>query len=156
MPQLTQHLLPSSSGSATPLLDWSPLSTPAWDPSSHTPLASHDDDGTPLDPLSSLNAQTLAPGPSRSTSQQSVQHPLLDLRLLGTQLKVMVNRGKYKQKELVASPVLVDGQLSICHTIYKTSEYLAPDWVSLKHPNLTHDNRLLVVIEGEHCGKYVQ
>jgi len=49
----------------------------------------------------------------------------------------MVNGGKYKQKELVTSPVLVDGQLSIHHTIYKTSEYLAPDWVSPKHPNLT-------------------
>jgi len=127
-PWLPQHLLPSSSGSTTPLPDWSPLSIPAWDPSSHTPLALCDDDGTPLDPLSLLNAQTLAPGPSHSTSQHSVQHLLLDLQLLGTQLKVMVNGGKYKQKELVPFPVLVDGQLSIRHIIYKTSEYLAPHW----------------------------
>ena len=52
--------------------------------------------------------------------------------------------------------MLVDGQLSIHHTIYKTSEYLAPDWLSPKHPNLTCDNGLLVVIEGEHCSKYVR
>jgi hypothetical protein len=98
----------------------------------------------------------LLPGPSCATLQQSVQHPLLDLRLLGTKLKVVVNGGKFKQKELLASPVSVDGQLSIRHTIYNTSESLPLDWVSPKHPNLTCDNGLLVVIEGEHCGKYVR
>jgi len=39
---------------------------------------------------------------------------------------------------------------------YKTSQSLDPAWVSPKHPNPTHDNGLLVVIKGEHCGKYVQ
>lgn len=68
----------------------------------------------------------------------------------------MVNGGKFKQKELLASLVSVDGQLSIRHTIYNTSEYLPLDWVSPKHPNPKRDNGLLVVIEGEHCGKYVR
>lgn len=68
----------------------------------------------------------------------------------------MVNGGKFTQKELVASPVSVDGKLNIRHTIYNTLEYLSPDWVSPKYPNPTCDNGLLVVIEGEHCGKYVQ
>lgn len=50
MPQLPCHLSPSSSGNTTPLLNWSPLSTPAWDPSSSTPLAFHNDDWTALPP----------------------------------------------------------------------------------------------------------
>lgn len=156
MPQ-PHHLLPSSSGNTTPLPDWSPSSTPAWDPSSHTPLAFCDDDSTPLAPSpSSLNAQTLLPGPSCATSQQRVQHPLLDVRLQGIQLKVMVNGGEFAQKELVASLMSIDGQLSIRHTIYNSSKYLSPDWVSPKHPNPQRDNGLLVVIKGEHCGKYVR
>ena len=51
---------------------------------------------------------------------------------------------------------LVARQPSIQHVSYKTSEWLDPAWVSLKHPHPTRDNGLLVVIKGEHCGKYVQ
>ena len=39
---------------------------------------------------------------------------------------------------------------------YKTSESLDPAWVSTKHPHPTHDKGLLVVIKGEHCGKYAR
>ena len=158
-PQPPQQLLASSSGNTgntTPLPDWSPSSTPAWDPLSRTPLALRVDDSTPLAPSPpSMNAQTLLPGSSCVTSKTSIQHPLLNWQLQETQLKVVVNGGKFKQKELVASPVSVDGQLSMHHTIYNTSEYLPPDWVSPKHPNPKRDNGLLVVIKGEHCGKYV-
>jgi len=34
---------PSISGFATPMPDWAPMSTPAWDPSSRTPQAAHDE-----------------------------------------------------------------------------------------------------------------
>ena len=71
-------------------------------------------------------------------------------------LKVVINGGTFKQRELLASSVSVDGQLSIHHNIYNRSESLPLNWVFLKHPNLRCDNGLLVVIEGEHCGKYVQ
>ena len=33
---------------------------------------------------------------------------------------------------------------------------LLPDWVSIKHPNPMRDDSLLLVVKGEHCGKYVQ
>ena len=33
---------------------------------------------------------------------------------------------------------------------------LSPDWVTPKCPNPTRDNGLLVVIKGDHCGKYVR
>ena len=51
---------------------------------------------------------------------------------------------------------LISGQLSIRHNKYKTSESLSPEWVSLKHPNPKRDNGLLVIIQGEHCGKHVR
>jgi len=51
---------------------------------------------------------------------------------------------------------LVAGQPSIQHTSYKTSESLDLAWLSPKHPNSTRENGLLVVIKGEHCGKYVR
>jgi len=57
---------------------------------------------------------------------------------------------------MLASLALVDGQLSLRHKAYNTSQFLSPDWVSPKHPNPTRDNGLLVVIKGEHCGKHVR
>ena len=68
---------------------------------------------------------------------------------------MVADGGNFKQKEIVVVVMLVSGQLSIRHNKYKTSEALAPEWVSLKHPNLKHDNGLLVIIQGEHCGKHV-
>ena len=39
---------------------------------------------------------------------------------------------------------------------YNTSESVDPAWVSPKYPHPTCDNGLLVIIKGEHCGKYMQ
>src|ERR1700678_2256938 len=39
---------------------------------------------------------------------------------------------------------------------YKTSQSLDLAWDSPKHPHLTRNNGLLVVIKGEHCGRYVR
>jgi len=84
-----------------------------------------------------------------------VIHPLLDPQLVGKQFKVVANGGNFK-KEIVVGIALISGQLSIQHNKYKTSESLSPKWVSPKHPNPTYHKGLLVVIQGEHCGKHVQ
>ena len=47
------------------------------------------------------------------------------------------------------------GKLHLMRTVNKTSFFLLPDRVSAKHPNAMRDNGLLVVIQGEHAGKYV-
>ena len=57
---------------------------------------------------------------------------------------------------MVVSIARVEGVVSIRHHVYNTSKGLSPAWVSTKGPNLTHDNGLLVVVKGEHCGKYVR
>ena len=63
--------------------------------------------------------------------------------------------GEHKGKDMVITIVQVDGQLSIRFSHYKTSGFLPLEQVSPNHPNPTCNNGLLVVIEGEHCGKYV-
>ena len=85
------------------------------------------------------------------------QHPLLDERLVGAQPKVVVNDGEnYKNREVFVSIARVEGVVSIRHYVYNTSKGLFPAWVSTKSPNPTRDNGLLVVVKGEHCGKYVR
>jgi hypothetical protein len=70
-------------------------------------------------------------------------------------MKVLVTGGEHKDKEVAVTITQVSGQLSISFSHYKTSGFLPLEQVSPKHPNLTHDNGLLVVIDGEHCGKNI-
>jgi hypothetical protein len=57
---------------------------------------------------------------------------------------------------MVVAIVQVDGRVSIRFSHYKMSGFLPPEQVCPKHPNPTRDNGLLVVIEGDHHGKYVR
>jgi len=50
----------------------------------------------------------------------------------------------------------VEGVVTIRHYTHKTAKGLAAPWVSSRSPNPLRDNGLLVVVEGEHCGKYVR
>jgi hypothetical protein len=68
-------------------------------------------------------------------------------------MKVLVTGGEHKDKEVAVTIMQVSVQLSIQFSHYKTSGFLPPEQVSPKHPNLMCDNRLLVVIVGEYCGK---
>jgi hypothetical protein len=70
---------------------------------------------------------------------------------------VVVNSGEtYKNREVEVSIAKVEGVVSICHQVYKTARGLAPAWVSPKTPNPTRDNGILMVVKGNHCGKYVR
>jgi hypothetical protein len=144
----------STSGSATPMPHATSSSTPAWDPSSQTPgwAPSPDPDMPTLNPTSP--APPLLTSPAISTSQTPT-HALLDARLNGVALKVNVNGGVYNNKDLIANITDAYGSLSIRHTVYNKPLFLEPDWVLPKNPNAKRDNGLLVVIKGEHCGKYV-
>ncbi|KIJ90484.1 hypothetical protein K443DRAFT_15198 [Laccaria amethystina LaAM-08-1] len=144
------HLLtplqnPISSGDMTPMPDSVISSTPAWDPSSRSPIATPD-----------LVGPNIQLGQQLVTQPSRVVHPLLDLRLVGKQFRVIANGGNFKEKEIVVVIALISGQPSIRFNRYKTSETVLPEWVSLKHPNPKRDNGLLVVVQGEHCGKHVR
>lgn len=176
----TQSILQaSSSAGVTPLPDttsstpaWDPSSltpialtssTPAWDPSSRTPIASTPStpawDPSSCTPVASsslipLQASTL---PSvAGTSQKTHSHPFFDRRLLYISLQVIVNGETRKNQQLTAHLAEVDGRLSIRYEDHHRSKFLEPDGVSFKNPSPTRDNGLLVVIKGEHCGKLVR
>src|SRR6266571_2712907 len=70
-------------------------------------------------------------------------------------LKVVVKNMQQKQP-VVAFVRLLNGSYSFQQPYYTTTQYLEPKSVTAKHPNPTRDNGLLVVVEGEHCGKYVR
>jgi hypothetical protein len=137
---------PPQTGSATPMPEPGLSSTPAWDPSSRTPpyIPDHRDSSPRHSPV---------PDPP---SQDMTQHPLLDLRLLNARPRVNVLGGKFKGEELTVQVESSNGRPVIQRSIYRTIETLDPGWVTPKHPNATRDNGLLVVIRGDHCGKYVR
>jgi hypothetical protein len=81
---------------------------------------------------------------------------LLSSWLLGVSVKVVVNGSPYTKKEMVVTIATVNEKPCIMYNHYNTSTILDPSWVSPKYPNAKRDNGLLVVIKGEHSGKYVR
>jgi len=81
---------------------------------------------------------------------------LWDSRLVDAPLRVVVTGGAYHKKEVTALIKCMDGRGTIFHKCYTTLTPLSPEWVTPKAPNPTRDNGLLVVIKGDHCGKYVR
>ena len=100
----------STPGGATPLPDFS-SSTPAWDPLSCSPIP---ESSTFLDPFqmpSSPLTSSVASTSQIADSPQELPHFFLNRRLIGATLKVVVNGGEYKDKELDAYLVEANGQL---------------------------------------------
>jgi len=162
LPTVLSPRQPCSSRSATPIPESPFSSSPAWNPSSRTPQPNPDNSlANCLSPSQDLSPQhspvhSLA-SPGTSTDPLDDEgHILLDSRLVNAHLRVVVNGGTFNQKELTASIQYMDERLSIRRHFYKSSEALLPNWVTPKFPNPTRDNGLLVVIKGEHCGKYVR
>jgi hypothetical protein len=114
----------------------------AWNPPVDQPLAAES-------PATTIQIATKQP--------DRPQYPLLDEQLVGAQLRVVVNDGEtYKNREVPVSIAKVEGAVSIWHHTPHNRKGLVPAWVSSRHPNPTRDNGLLMVVEGEHCGKYVR
>jgi hypothetical protein len=154
-PNLRQTNIGDTTGSATPMPTAS-SSTPAWDPSSRTPSA--------FDHwLLQLSPTRVQASDENQVSQSSAlvlppvpQHVLLNERLVGAQLLAIVDGGSYKKQLKDVVILRVDGRLGIFHPKHKTNYPLEPHWVAPKHPSPSYDHGLLMVIQGEHCGKYVR
>lgn len=135
-------------GGATPM-PTATSSTPAWDPSSRTPLPS--DHGllqqSPTQPSQSSSALADPPAP---------QHVLLNERLVGAHLLATIDGGMYKNQLKAVDILCVDGRLRLFHCKSKTYNPLEPHWVTPKCPSPSYDHGLLMVIQGKHCGKYVR
>jgi hypothetical protein len=69
---------------------------------------------------------------------------------------VVDNDDTYKKREVTVSIAKIQGVVSIRHYVYNTSKGLPAVWVTPKSPNPTRDNGLIMVVKGDHCGKYVR
>ena len=131
------------SGGATPMPEHI-SSTPAWNPLSHMPIASSPSfDWDAITSIAALPSSPVA-STSHNIASQSPSHPFLDRRLLGANLKAIVN-GCHCSRDRGAP-----------YKHFNTSRFLEPDSVMPKHPSVTRDNSLLVVIKGDHCGKLMR
>lgn len=145
-----------SPGNTTPIPESSLSSSPAWDPSSRTPqpnlhLSPSQSEDALLDPPDHSCASSTFP-----SQPVDPEHVLLDPRLVNVNLRVVINGGQYEGKEITAFVMSTEGRLSIQRRKYRTLEYLSPECVTPKYPNPKRENGLLVVIRGEHFGKYVR
>ncbi len=134
--------------SSTPA--WNPSSaTPAWNASSNSPAAHQDI----LAALPSLTNQAVTPAVTASNDKTS--HVFFKKSLCDVNLQAIVDGPQFKNKSMVVNVVYSESGPGIRYTKHGTSHMLQPEWVTPKFPNASHDHGLLVVIEGEHCGKYV-
>jgi hypothetical protein len=128
-------------GSCTPMPSES-SSTPAWNPSSQTPM--HIDQGTSSS--SSI----------RAIESVEPEHVLLNPLLLDVVAKATVHGEIYNNQIIDVHILCIDKKIGLYRRHFKTFYHLEPGWVTPIHPSPTHDHGLLVVIEGEHCGKYIR
>ena len=49
---------------------------------------------------------------------------------------------------------MYEGRPRILYTTHKTTYVVDPNWVTILHPNVKATNALLVVLEGEHTGRF--
>lgn len=127
--------------------------SPAWDPSSRTPLH------IPTCPSPSnndVNNDSQMTPSIADTSLHQAQHVLLNPLLAGKKINAVVNGGEYKKKTLEVTISVLQERVILNHTKYRTTYPLQPDWVTPKHPSPTHDNGLLIIIKGIHCSKYAR
>jgi hypothetical protein len=73
---------------------------------------------------------------------------------MGVNVDAVVTGGQYKNRKMVVYSSMVDGQQKILHRSYGTITILDPEWVALALVNVTRHDGLLVVIKGEHLGKF--
>jgi hypothetical protein len=139
-------------GNRTPVATAS-TTTPAWDPSSRTPL---DFLLSRAPPRSHETTNFSQPTEVRVSQQPIPAHPLIHSSFLGKNFQVVVDGGEYSNKVLTAKVVMIDGIMLLRYPNRGTDYPLQPEWVSPLHPSPTHDNGLVVVIRGEHHGKYLR
>lgn len=125
-------------------------STPAWDPLSRTPTRS------PRITWELAAATFDPPRPSVSSEPLSPQHILLKEALVGCKIAVKVTGGIYCQQKMDVTISNTNSMLCFRRTKHGMSELIDPSWVEVIVPDPAQSNGLLMVIDGEHCGKHVR
>jgi hypothetical protein len=150
-------MLAPNNGSVTSA--WSPSSfdmslSPTWNPSLRTPLIVDSGNKAPITSMSTYPQHVSAAVPV--TVMLSPAHPLLDPHLIRKAARAKVSDRLHPKPDATMS--ISAGQnnnVAIQQWWHNQSFYLKPEWVTLWHLSPTHDNGLLLVIRGDHYGKYV-
>lgn len=108
----------------------------------------------PVDIEASPSSSSTIPSPPIGRPPPVRSHVLLTPALAGAVVNVSIKNSQGEDKPGVVNIQYVNGAGSIRRTRYNTSERVPEESVTPKHPSATHDNGLVVVIKGEHCGKY--
>jgi hypothetical protein len=138
-------------GGQMPMADLG-LMTPAWNLSSRTPERDIFGGWTPI-PSSSTSSVTLPP---LSPVPSPLEHLLLDPCLVGKTVRAAIVGGEHRKKQAPVAIVHNSDKVALHQSWHQVSCFMEPKWVEVKPPNPTCDNGLLIVIKGEHCGKYVR
>ena len=130
-------------------------STPAWDPNSRSPLNTFICPSPSPIHTDSLGINPSVAGPSvAGPSNPKNQNALLNSSLAGITLNVVADSDPSKPFDV--NIVENHSRISIWKVRHGNSSFVEPDSVKPKYPSATHSNGLLIVIKGEHCGKYVR
>jgi len=81
-------------------------------------------------------------------------HPLLQSHLLDVKAQAKLSDGQHKVAKTFISGFMYEGWLRILYTTHKTTYVMDPNWVTILHPNMKVTDALLVVLEGEHPGRF--
>jgi len=81
-------------------------------------------------------------------------HPLLQSHLLDIKVQAKLSGGQHKVAKIFISGSMYEGRLRILYTTHKTTYVMDPNWITILHPNVKVTDALLVVLEGEHTGRF--
>lgn len=135
-------------GSATPM-PTATSSTPAWDPSSRTPLDLPLRQSPPHYNANNSSSSRITDSVVPPRAEHILLHPLFE----NLKLHVIINGA---ETPIVANITMTNGYLTLRHVVRGTSSFLEPNSIQPRHPVPTHYNGLVIVIEGEHHGKYLR
>lgn len=89
-----------------------------------------------------------------TTNYQPPQHVLLHPKLAGATVKAFIAQEASKSKE---ASITIDDTNGYCYLRtkkYHVWEPISPEKATPKHPNPAYDNGLVIILQGEHVGKY--
>jgi len=159
---------PSPSCSTPPLFHSTSNLTSPVSGGSYTSDSSHNSPITPSSPTKSITV--VAPKNHKDSTHLSRESSLVTVKLedptsywilhpslIGKKLVVIAHGGGYLNKQLAVTPIRRDGdEVEVVWEHYNKRYFIHPQWVFPRRPNYARDNGLLIVVQGEHAGKYAR
>ncbi|KAF5365084.1 hypothetical protein D9758_010988 [Tetrapyrgos nigripes] len=152
----------SNAASGDPQSPQCPFSSPN---EGNSAIPSATSSGRALSSVASFGASSRASSVSSDSSSISLGstepdisgHWILDPRLRGKKIAATAHGGGYINKDVTVIPTTSDdGEAHIVREFYNKRYSIQSRWLYPQHPNGARYNGLMVIIGGEHVGKYVR